>query len=118
MDSLPAATASSCRSRARSSSSAGSWPWTSPTTSLTDAETEHLFAILEGLRARGLTLIYVSHRLPEVFRLCDRITVLRDGTHVSTLRRADVARGSWCARWSAGPARTEPGRGRRWRRRV
>ena len=61
-----------------------------PTTSLTDAETEHLFAILEGLRARGLTLIYVSHRLPEVFRLCDRITVLRDGTHVSTLRRADV----------------------------
>jgi len=61
-----------------------------PTTSLTDAETEHLFAILEGLRAHGLTLVYVSHRLPEVFRLCDRITVLRDGTHVSTLRRADV----------------------------
>jgi rhamnose transport system ATP-binding protein len=61
-----------------------------PTTSLTDAETDHLFAILEGLRQRGLTLIYVSHRLPEVFRLCDRITVLRDGAHVGTLRRPDV----------------------------
>jgi ABC-type sugar transport system ATPase subunit len=61
-----------------------------PTTSLTDAEADHLFAILDGLRGRGLTLIYVSHRLPEVFRLCDRITVLRDGNHVATLRRQDV----------------------------
>jgi rhamnose transport system ATP-binding protein len=62
-----------------------------PTTSLTDAETDHLFAILEDLRHRGLTLLYVSHRLPEVFRLCDRITVLRDGGHVGTFRRAEVA---------------------------
>ncbi len=61
-----------------------------PTTSLTDAETDHLFAILEDLRGRGLTLIYVSHRLPEVFRLCDRITVLRDGGHVGTFGREDV----------------------------
>jgi len=62
-----------------------------PTTSLTDAETDHLFAILEDLRGRGLTLIYVSHRLPEVFRLCDRITVLRDGAYVGTMRRSEVA---------------------------
>src|SRR5258707_71941 len=62
-----------------------------PTTSLTDAETDHLFAILEDLRHRGLTLLYVSHRLPEVFRLCDRITVLRDGGHVGTFPRAEVA---------------------------
>jgi ABC-type sugar transport system ATPase subunit len=61
-----------------------------PTTSLTDAESDHLFAILEDLRRRGLTLVYVSHRLPEVFRLCDRITVLRDGAHVGTFRRQDV----------------------------
>jgi len=61
-----------------------------PTTSLTDAETDHLFAILEDLRRRGLTLLYVSHRLPEVFRLCDRITVLRDGSHVGTFARAEV----------------------------
>ena len=62
-----------------------------PTTSLTDAESDHLFAVLEDLRRRGLTLLYVSHRLPEVFRLCDRITVLRDGSHVGTFRREEVA---------------------------
>jgi rhamnose transport system ATP-binding protein len=61
-----------------------------PTTSLTDAETDHLFAVLEKLKARGTTLLYVSHRLPEVFRLCDRITVLRDGAYVETVNRRDV----------------------------
>src|SRR4029453_11750191 len=61
-----------------------------PTTSLTDAETDHLFAVLEKLKARGTTLLYVSHRLPEVFRLCDRITVLRDGAHVETCNRREV----------------------------
>ena len=61
-----------------------------PTTSLTDAEADHLFAVLEKLKARGVTLLYVSHRLPEVFRLCDRISVLRDGMHVETVERRDV----------------------------
>src|SRR5215218_746398 len=61
-----------------------------PTTSLTDAETDHLFAVLEKLKARGATLLYVSHRLPEVFRLCDRITVLRDGSYVDTFDRRAV----------------------------
>ncbi len=61
-----------------------------PTTSLTDAETAHLFGVLEKLKARGTTLLYVSHRLPEVFRLCDRITVLRDGAYVETCIRRDV----------------------------
>ncbi len=55
-----------------------------PTTSLTDAEVDHLFTVLERLRARGVTLVYVSHRLPEVFRLCSRVSVLRDGEHVGT----------------------------------
>src|SRR5690606_19554792 len=55
-----------------------------PTTSLTDAEVDHLFAVLQRLRARGVTLVYVSHRLPEVFRLCSRVSVLRDGEHVGT----------------------------------
>jgi rhamnose transport system ATP-binding protein len=58
-----------------------------PTTALTDAEADHLFAILEKLKRRGVTLLYVSHRLPEVFRLCDRITVLRDGQFVGTFDR-------------------------------
>ncbi len=59
-----------------------------PTTSLTDAEVDHLFRILQDLKSRGVTLLFVSHRLPEVFRLCDRITVLRDGLHAGTFERA------------------------------
>jgi rhamnose transport system ATP-binding protein len=61
-----------------------------PTTSLTDAEADHLFGVLEKLKQRGTTLLYVSHRLPEVFRLCDRITVLRDGSYVGTYDRAAI----------------------------
>src|SRR5262245_19270178 len=59
-----------------------------PTTSLTDAEVDQLFRVLGSLRARGVTLLFVSHRLPEVFRLCDRITVLRDGACVGTYQTA------------------------------
>jgi len=55
-----------------------------PTTALTAAEAEHLFAVVETLKRRGVTILYVSHRLPEVFRLCDRITVLRDGARAGT----------------------------------
>ena len=55
-----------------------------PTTCLTEGETAHLFAVLDKLQRRGVTLIYVSHKLDEVFRLCQRITVLRDGEHVGT----------------------------------
>ncbi len=60
-----------------------------PTTSLTDAEVDHLFRILAELKARGVTILFVSHRLPEVFRLCDRITVLRDGSHAGTFVTSD-----------------------------
>jgi ABC-type sugar transport system ATPase subunit len=63
-----------------------------PTTSLTAAETEQLFRILEDLRLAGVTILYVSHRLPEVFRLCHRITVLRDGRFVDTFERDAVSR--------------------------
>ena len=61
-----------------------------PTTSLTDAEVDHLFKILHWLKARGVTLLFVSHRLPEVFRLCDRITVLRDGGFAGTFKKAET----------------------------
>lgn len=61
-----------------------------PTSSLSEAEAHRLFALLERLRAQGVTLVYVSHRLPEVLRLCDRITVLRDGRYVATLDRAEA----------------------------
>jgi len=55
-----------------------------PTSSLGSAETQRLYELIDRLKARGITLIYVSHRLEEIFRLCNRITVLRDGEHVQT----------------------------------
>jgi len=55
-----------------------------PTSSLSVAESEHLFALLDRLKARGITVLYVSHRMEEIFRLCDAVTVLRDGRHVAT----------------------------------
>lgn len=59
-----------------------------PTSSLASAEADRLFELIDRLKARGATLIYVSHRLGEIERLCDRITVLRDGQHIET---ADVS---------------------------
>lgn len=55
-----------------------------PTSSLGEREVEQLDALIETLRARGVTMIYISHRMPEIFRLCDAVTVLRDGRHVVT----------------------------------
>src|SRR3989475_9594719 len=55
-----------------------------PTAALTDAEVETLFGILNDLRARGVAMIYISHKLDEVFRISDRITVLRDGRTIDT----------------------------------
>ena len=61
-----------------------------PTTSLTDAEVDHLFHVVDTLKRRGLTILFVSHRIPEIFRLCDRITVLRDGRFAGTFVTADT----------------------------
>src|ERR1051325_1546801 len=55
-----------------------------PTSSLSVRESEHLFELLAKLKQRGITVIYVSHRLEEIFRLCDTVSVLRDGRHVAT----------------------------------
>jgi L-arabinose transport system ATP-binding protein len=55
-----------------------------PTSSLSDTEVEHLFALIGRLRAAGIAVIYVSHRMNEIFRISDRITVLRDGAVVGT----------------------------------
>ncbi len=55
-----------------------------PTSSLSAGESEHLFTLLAELKRRGITVIYVSHRMEEIFRLCDSLTVLRDGRHVAT----------------------------------
>jgi ribose transport system ATP-binding protein len=61
-----------------------------PTSSLTVAESEHLFRIIRQLRADQIGVIYISHRMDEVMKLGDRITVLRDGRHVGTLDRAQA----------------------------
>lgn len=61
-----------------------------PTSSLSARESEHLFSLIDRLKKRGITLIYVSHRMEEIFRLCDGITVLRDGRHVATERIAET----------------------------
>lgn len=55
-----------------------------PTSSLSQAESEHLFELIRRLQKEGVTAIYVSHRLEEIFRLCDAVTVLRDGKVIAT----------------------------------
>lgn len=55
-----------------------------PTSSLSAAEVERLLQIVQGLAREGLTIIYVSHRMGEIFACCDRVTVLRDGRYVAT----------------------------------
>jgi ABC-type sugar transport system ATPase subunit len=61
-----------------------------PTASLERAEVDRLFALVERLRAGGVAVVFVSHRLDEVRRLCDRVTVLRDGRVVAVRARAEV----------------------------
>jgi ABC-type sugar transport system ATPase subunit len=68
-----------------------------PTSSLSQHEAERLYTLIASLRERGVTLIYVSHRMDEIFRLCDAITVLRDGGHVSTQPAAALSEASLVA---------------------
>jgi L-arabinose transport system ATP-binding protein len=63
-----------------------------PTSSLSDREVRRLFSIIRELKARGCAILYVSHRMEEIFQLCDRITVLRDGKHVETDELANLTR--------------------------
>ncbi len=62
-----------------------------PTSSLTERETERLFEIIATLRERGVGIIYISHRLEEVFRIAQRVTVLRDGKLVGTLPTSEAS---------------------------
>jgi ribose transport system ATP-binding protein len=56
-----------------------------PTTSLSSRETEAMFALVRQLRAEGLAIIYISHRMAEIYELAERVSVLRDGSYVGTL---------------------------------
>ncbi len=62
-----------------------------PTTALSSRETERLFALIRNLRADGIAIIYISHRMSEVYELADRCTVLRDGSYVGTLTRQELS---------------------------
>jgi len=72
-----------------------------PTSSLSEAETEALFVTLQHLRSQGVGIIYISHRLEEVMRLADRITVLRDGRLVGTQFKKELDQRE-LVRWMVG----------------
>ncbi len=61
-----------------------------PTAALTGQEIDELFDVIRGLTAKGIAVLYISHRLDEIFRIADRVTVMRDGQVVTTLPRADL----------------------------
>ncbi|MBP3306608.1 MAG: sugar ABC transporter ATP-binding protein [Anaerotignum sp.] len=61
-----------------------------PTAALTASETRGLFEVINALRKKGVSIVYISHRMEEIFELCDRITVLRDGQYVGTENIADI----------------------------
>jgi ribose transport system ATP-binding protein len=65
-----------------------------PTSSLTASESNALFALIERLKARGISIIYISHRMEEIFQITDRITVLRDGRHILTGQTSTLTMGN------------------------
>ncbi len=62
-----------------------------PTASLSESETEALFRLVERLKRSGISIVYISHRMAEIFRICDRITVMRDGETVLTDAAANLS---------------------------
>lgn len=65
-----------------------------PTSALTDREVAHLFRMILALKARGVAIIYITHRMDEVFQIADEITVFRDGRHIATVSALETDRQS------------------------
>ncbi len=63
-----------------------------PTAALSPQEVDGLFEVIRELKSQGISVIYISHRLSEIFEVCDRVTVLRDGNHVATQKTKDLTR--------------------------
>ncbi len=61
-----------------------------PTASLTEPETQKLFEIIRSLKSRDITVIYISHRMAEIYELADRVTILRDGQYAGTMERSEI----------------------------
>jgi len=63
-----------------------------PTSSLTESEVEHLFSIIKTLRQQGVAVIYISHKMDEIFSIADEVTVMRDGHWIMTRKVTDITR--------------------------
>ncbi len=61
-----------------------------PTDALTDQETESLFEVIRALKAEGKSIVYISHRLKEIFEICDDVTILRDGQFIAEKSVAEI----------------------------
>lgn len=61
-----------------------------PTSSLTEHEIKELFHTIRNLKKQGMTVLYVSHKIEEIFEICDYVTVFRDGEHIDTVKKEDV----------------------------
>ena len=61
-----------------------------PTSSLTETEVEHLFRIINMLRDKGCGIIYISHKMEEILRISDEVTIMRDGQYVATKPAKDL----------------------------
>ena len=65
-----------------------------PTAALTQSEIEEVFVFIRRLKAKGVGIVYISHRMEELKIICDRVTVMRDGQYVGTHDMADVSIGA------------------------
>jgi len=61
-----------------------------PTAAITESETETLFKIINDLKERGISILYISHRMAEIFRICDRVSILRDGNLIGTYNVPEI----------------------------
>jgi ribose transport system ATP-binding protein len=77
-----------------------------PTASLSERETEKLFEVVRSLKQRGITIIFISHRLSEILAIADSVSVLRDGEYIGTLRGAEIAHDT-IVRWMVGRELTD-----------
>jgi len=63
-----------------------------PTTALTDVETDNLFKVINKLKSENMSIVYISHRINEIFQICDRVTVLRDGKYIGEVNTKDITK--------------------------
>ena len=68
-----------------------------PTSAITEREVDHLHRMIRSLRASGVAVIYITHKMDEVFRISDYVTVFRDGRHVATMPASELDRGKLVA---------------------